>query len=252
MPAPSDVWLRAWRKSPRALARLIIFPHAGGSASFYRVWAFDLPMIDVRAVQYPGREDRISDRFVSDLRELALGIGEALAPMADLPLVLLGHSMGAVVAYEVAKWLLYSRNASVHRLVVSSRSAPHRQRSSLIHLLDDEDLVAELVRLGGTPNMVFHHPELRELVLPAIRNDFRLIETFRSRTRQLLDCPISAWIGDQDSNTTAEGARGWAELTRGIFELRVFQGNHFYIASHHQQLAQQILDYLALKFRLDS
>jgi pyochelin biosynthetic protein PchC len=104
---------------------------------------------------------------------------------------------------------------------------------------DDEGLLAVLARLGGTPKVLRDNPELCALVLPALRNDYRLIERYEPRSTQLLKCPISAWIGDEDSEVTVEEARGWAAYTLAAFDLRVFVGNHFYLISRGGELMEE-------------
>ena len=244
MKTRSELWLRGWRATSSASARLVLFPHAGGGASFYRRWADDLSGMDVRVVQYPGREDRIDDAYCSDLHELAAHVGRAVAPLADLPLIFFGHSMGATVAYEVAGHLQCEGVPRVEHLFVSGQPAPTHPRGDSVHLRDDEELVEELVRLGATSRAFLDNPALRDLVLPAVREDYRLIETYGPRPGQLLQCPITACLGDRDHETTVDEMRGWAEHTWGEFTLRMFSGDHFYLASLPPELARVLLDCL--------
>jgi pyochelin biosynthesis protein PchC len=240
----SETWLRSFRTVTHATARLLVFPHAGGSASFYRGWVDDLPAtVDVRVVQYPGREDRIHDPFASDLHELASGIAAALTPLVDVPVALFGHSMGAVVAYEVALRLERERTARLH-LFVSGRRAPQSRLGGSVHRQDEERLIAELARLGGTATTALQNAELRALVLPSVRDDYRLIETYEPRAGELLNCSITACLGDRDPEADVDEMRAWKERTRASFELRVFPGDHFYFLPRRQELAREILGLL--------
>jgi pyochelin biosynthetic protein PchC len=202
----------------------VCLPHAGGTAGFYLSWAANAPAdLEVLAVQYPGREDRITEPCPSDLDELASAIAAALAPLADRPLVLFGHSLGAIVAYEVA------RIFQPDHLVVSGRRAPSDPPGGDVHRRPDLDMVDELVRLGGTGSALLRQPEARSVFLPAIRADFRLAETYRHRPGPEPSCPLTAVIGTGDTEVNAAQARRWATHTTADFALHLLPGGHFYL-----------------------
>ncbi|MEU4377027.1 thioesterase II family protein [Pseudonocardia alni] len=234
----TDLWFRRFRtadddRPPRA--RLLCFPHAGGAASYFAGLSGRLrPDVDVVAVQYPGRQDRRGEPFATDLATLADRIVEQLGdgPAPDgLPLALFGHSMGATVAYEVARRLERDHERPVDRLVVSARNAPSEHRSAGIHRLDDAGVVAELRRIGGTGGELLADPEMLQLVLPAVRADYTAAETYAWVPGPPLRAPIDGLCGDRDPRVAPEDLRGWAAHTAGGFTLRSVPGDHFYFGA---------------------
>jgi pyochelin biosynthetic protein PchC len=227
--ARPDPWLRRPERGEPTQSVLICFPHAGGAASFYTAWSPLLPpWLDLLAVQYPGREDRLLDAQPGDLHELADLITGALEGLRGRPVALFGHSMGAAVAYEVACRLEKRRQQPLMYLVVSGFPPPGRLRRTDIHLRDDEGVVAELMRLAPG-NEALRERQLVELMLPTIRNDCRIIECYQP-SGIVLSCPVLALIGDRDPDISVDDMQGWQELTRGPFTTRVFPGDHFYLS----------------------
>ncbi|WP_007023872.1 thioesterase II family protein [Saccharomonospora iraqiensis] len=227
--AADSLWIRRFHPSEQARNRVVCFPHAGGSASYYfTVSAALAPHTEVLVVQYPGRQDRRNEPCVTSLVELADAIAVELKSWQDLPLVLFGHSMGATLAYEVA---LRLEAAGVQPLTVftSGRRAPSTHREERVHELDDQGIVDELRRLDGTHGGVLDDAELRELFLPVIRGDYTAIETYQYVPGAMLRCPIHALLGERDPRATIEEARAWANHTDGEFSLTTFPGGHFYL-----------------------
>jgi pyochelin biosynthetic protein PchC len=242
--ARNETCLRFWRIATRPAWRLICFPHAGGSASFFRPWEQEVPAtVEVGAVQYSGREDRINDVFVDDIGELISEITRAVVPLCDVPLALFGHSMGATIAFEVARSLQLEHGYQVGRLFVSAQPAPHMQRAAtFIHRRDDREVLSELSRLGIGSSALTGSPELCGLVLPAVRNDYRLMEeSYQPRREPLLDCPVNAALGDTDAEATPLEMAGWGACTRGSFELRLLEGDHFYLVPRRRELVRGML-----------
>lgn len=240
------LWFRRPRPTPAARMRLLCCPPAGAGAGFYRGWGRLLPAeLEVLTVQYPGREDRIAEPSIATMAQLADGIAEAAQLLTDLPLALFGHSMGAAVAHEVAR-RLEGTGIRIEHLFVSGRPPPHRQRLKEIHRRDDDGVVAEITRLGGTPPAVLADAALRAMLLPPIRSDFRLIETYAGAIDPQLRAPVSALIGEADSEVDAVEAAAWAEATRGAFHLGLYPGGHFYLQAEAARLIRDIAARLPL------
>ncbi|MFE3460078.1 alpha/beta fold hydrolase [Nocardiopsis aegyptia] len=232
-------WLRRLDARPQAGRILLCFPHAGGAASAYRAWPALVPGdIEPYAVQYPGRETRVREPLIDAMETLVKEALAAIEPELDRPVTVFGHSMGASVAHEFTLALSRLRPGLVQRLVVSARPGPFAQRAPArpVHERDDAGVRAALDALGGGGGEVLDHPELWELLLPMIRNDFRLIERYRPGSG-VLDVDVTAFAGDADPSMRAELIEAWEAATTGRFTARVLSGGHFYL---HEHLAEVV------------
>ncbi|MFJ1709059.1 thioesterase II family protein [Kitasatospora sp. NPDC088346] len=240
----SDRWIRRYHPTESAPVRLVCFPHAGGSASYWHPLSTVLrPEVDVLAVQYPGRQDRFTETPLTDIGELAAQVVTALGRPDGRPLALLGHSMGAVIAYETARRLERTGAGPAH-LFVSGRRAPDRGRPETIHRLGEEELVAHTAALGGTDPSLLADPEIRALALPALRADYAALAGYRPDPPRPLGCPVTALVGDADPVTSEEDARAWERYSGGAFELDVFPGGHFYLNGRHEEIAAVVSHHL--------
>jgi surfactin synthase thioesterase subunit len=185
----------------------------------------------VCAVQLPGRESRLREPPVASIPGLVSALAPALSPLLDLPFAFFGHSMGAVLAAEVARALRAGGGPVPAHLIVSSRRPPHVPGPETpLHVLPDPEFVAELERrYGGIPAEVKQHADLLALLLPAIRADVRALETHRPPPRPPLPCPISAFGGSDDRLAPREQLDAWRSETSAAFRVRVFPGGHFYL-----------------------
>ncbi|WP_150254515.1 thioesterase II family protein [Nocardiopsis deserti] len=243
MPTTTDTtWLRRYHSAPEAAARLVCFPYAGGAASFYHpVSAALAPDVDVLALQLPGRQDRRGDPCVDDLATMADLVADVLRGHTDLPLGFFGHSMGAVLAFEVARRLVEA-GGGPDFLMVSGRRAPSRRRPGRVHLMDDEGLVDELRRNGATDPRVLDDEELRHMVLRSVRNDYRAIETYVCDEGAVVPCPVHVLTGQSDPQTTLDEARAWEEHTESTCTVQEFSGGHFFLTGHVETINGLIRD----------
>ncbi|WP_229402155.1 thioesterase II family protein [Micromonospora okii] len=225
-----EKWLRRFHATPDCAARLVCLPHAGGSASFFHPVSRALaPTVEVLAVQYPGRQDRRREPPVDNIPDLAEQVLGALRHLDDRPLALFGHSMGAVLGYELA---LRMRDAGLPppaHLFVSGRRAPSRYRDERVHEVSDAQIVSELRALNGTDAVMLADPEVLDMILPAIRADYRAVETYRHDPARRLDCPVTVFTGDSDPRVSVDEARAWGEHTTGPTDLHVLPGGHFFL-----------------------
>ncbi|WSG46757.1 alpha/beta fold hydrolase [Dactylosporangium sp. NBC_01737] len=203
-----------------------------GAASYYRPMAAALaPAADVLAVQYPGRQDRRDEPCEADLGRLADRVAEALEGWTDRPLAFFGHSMGAVVGFEVVRRLEAAGAAPV-RLFASGRRGPACRRDTPpVHLGDDAHVLAELRRLSGTDATLLGDDEVVRMILPAIRGDYTAIETYECPPGAAVAAPITVLTGDSDPQTTMAEAGAWRAHTTSGFDLAVFPGGHFFLNS---------------------
>ncbi|HEV8561011.1 MAG TPA: alpha/beta fold hydrolase [Actinophytocola sp.] len=240
-------WIRRFHPAPDRPVRLVLLPHAGGSASFYLPLSEALSaQVDVLTIQYPGRLDRLSEPCLSTIEELTDGVLAELVPWLDRPTVLFGHSMGAAVAFEVAGRLEREHGVVPRHLVVSGRREPADNRDETVHLRDDDGLLDEVAALSGTDPRVFAEPELRAMILPALRADYRAIETYTYRPGPPLRCPILALTGGADPRVSVEEAGRWCDYTTGQFDLEIFPGGHFYLTDQRTAVASAVLSRLGL------
>jgi surfactin synthase thioesterase subunit len=243
--ADDGPWVRRFHPSPDAGNRLICFPHAGSSASYFYPVSTAMPSaIEVLAIQYPGRHDRRHESNVEDLGELADSIFAAIAGRCEGRVTFFGHSMGATLAFEVARRMQRTGLRAPGSLIVSGRRGPTTHRVGTLHQKDDAALIADMKLLSGTDVRIFSDPELMHMILPPTRSDYKAIETYRYDPGPRLSCPILALVGDTDPRTTIDEARDWGQHTSSDFELQVFPGGHFYLSERPAEVIKTISDYI--------
>ncbi|MEU2513098.1 thioesterase II family protein [Streptomyces syringium] len=240
-----ELWIRRFRPSSGSALPLVCFPHAGGSASTYVAFSEALSTsVEVLAVQYPGRQDRRWEAPGRTVAELADAVTDALADRPGRPVALFGHSMGGAIAFEVAR-RLEARGRAPVALFVSGRRAPSRHREVLgVEPPTDEEIVAELKRLGGTDAAVLADAALMRMLLPVVRADYRVAGSYRGEPGAAVGCPLTVLVGDRDPETTIEEAGAWEAHTTGAFAMRVCPGGHFFLDSNRSEVIDVIADVL--------
>ena len=228
--------------------RLFCFPYAGGSSRIFQNWPKLFPnTIEVCPLQYPGRGNRLREQAFKSITALAADITESLLPLFDVPFAFFGHSMGATVAFEVARQLRRSNNPLPTHLLVSGCSAPHLPKDDLFYNLPEPEFIHELRLLKGTPVEVLEHPELMQLLLPMLRADFEAVQTYEYVPEAPLSCPISAYGGSEDEEVLEPDLEAWREHTTGPFTLQILKGDHFYLHTSESLLTRTLIPKLVFK-----
>lgn len=230
--AAADRWLKVFEPRPEASLRLFCFPYAGGGASVYRLWPRGLPAgVEVVGVQPPGRESRWRDepfRHVAPMADEAL---RGLEANLDRPFAFFGHSMGAILAFEVARRLAVRGGSTPRHLIVSGRPAPTVPESHPpIHDLPREEFIEQIRRYSGTPEEVLRNDELMSLLEPLLRADFSVSESYEhSPDGPRLSLPLTALGGTDDQDVPVADLDAWSEQTSGPFRKHVVEGGHFFV-----------------------
>jgi surfactin synthase thioesterase subunit len=242
-PAPAAIAGNRWvlrHTAPQAIVRLFCFPYAGAGASAFRSWAALLPpWVELSAVQLPGRENRVGEPPRRRLTDLVREACEALAPLLDPPYAFFGHSLGALVAFELCRAFRRAGWPLPDLLFVSAHAAPQLAylRRLLSHLPDPE-LLHELRRYDGTPEAVFENAELVKLLLPVVRADFELLDTYSYAAEPPFEFPICAFAALDDPEVRFPDVEAWRKQTTSGFAMRQYLGGHLFL----QQAAADVVD----------
>ncbi|ABW31723.1 thioesterase II family protein [Acaryochloris marina] len=239
-PSPKlNHWIKAITVRSNAGLRLFCFHYAGGNAFVFRNWANQvLDGVDVYAVELPGHGTRLAEPPCNRMECLIQDLKAALMPYLKPPFAFFGHSMGALISYELAQALRKEDLSPLH-LFVSGYRAPHvPDDEPPIHTLPTADFLNALRCYNGTPEAILQNSELMELLLPTLRADFALLEAYQYRSRPLLDCPITAFGGAEDWKASAEEIKAWRSHTQSKFLFYRFPGDHFFVHSAQSSLLQ--------------
>ncbi|KAA3647730.1 MAG: thioesterase [Chloroflexi bacterium] len=245
MTMSENKWLVNFRPNPEAHMRLFCFPYAGGNANIYRNWGDLLtPEIEVVGIQLPGHGTRIKEIAFTRLPPTIRALLASIQPVLNRPFALFGHSLGALLAYHLALELT-SLHISPEILFVSASKAPKQQATNGIHSLDDAVFVNQIKELNGTPEAIFASQELLNMMIPILRADFAMAETYALEKKPLLDIPIVGMSGNRDVRNTQKDMAAWANFTSGIFVNVSFPGDHFFIQSQEAALTNIISEHTA-------
>jgi medium-chain acyl-[acyl-carrier-protein] hydrolase len=237
-------WIVGGRTSPDALCRLFCLPHSGSGAFQFASWKNSLPQaLDICPIQLPGRENRLRERPFTRIQIIVENLALELSGYLDRPYMLYGYSLGALVAFELARELRRRKIQAPLSVYALARRAPHLpQHDAPIHHLPDDLFLAEVARrYGQMPVIIKQDVELMKLLIPVLRADMTALETYIYKEEDPLDCPIYAFGGDSDSMTTAQDLEAWRLHTTRAFELKIFHGDHFFIRNNQQSVFNAIV-----------
>jgi medium-chain acyl-[acyl-carrier-protein] hydrolase len=237
-----DTWIAYRKPNPRARLRLFCFPHAGTGASIFRNWSDGLPAdVDVCPVEFPGRGTRLMQAPSTRLTPLVQALALGLAPLLHEPFAFFGHSLGALVAFELARQLRRQSGVGPMRLFVSAARAPQiPTRNCPMHALPEAELLGELGRLNGIPEKVLEDKDIMQIMLPILRADLAVYETYVYLAEHPLPCPISGFGGLRDDRVSYGDLEAWRDQTSASFSLTMFPGDHFFLNPARPLLLQVV------------
>lgn len=240
-------WLVRFNRCSRPRLRLLCFPFAGGSASYFLRWARLIPgEVELVGIQYPGRCSRLSEPGMTCLSSLIEAAAQAVAPLLDIGrMAFFGHSMGALVAYEVARWLCARGLGGPDHLFLSGRQAPGRSSPGPIpSILSDDALLGFLRRLGGMPEAVLNDGTLMAMILPGLRADLQALATWRYQPHKPLNIPLTIFCGEHDPEVLPSSMSSWAQQTTKYFSEHVLPGGHFFLNDHSESVLEIVIEAL--------
>lgn len=242
----AESWLGWYKANPQARLRLFCFPYGGGGAAAFRTWQNHFPAtVEVCPVQIPGREGRLNEPRATRLISLVEDIAESLSELFDKPFAFFGHSLGALIAFELARQLRRDHSAQPVHLFASGRRAPHIPDSSPhIYNLPAHEFIAALSRRSYVPKEILERPRLLEFVTPTLRADYEMVQTYAYKPEAPFDFPITAFGGTEDVDETAEHIEAWKSQTHASFTLHMFPEGHFFVQSSQPALLQVIAEQL--------
>jgi medium-chain acyl-[acyl-carrier-protein] hydrolase len=240
--AVTSSWVTCPQPNPQAKMRLFCFPYAGGSAQLYHKWSAKLPAsVEVCPIQLPGRGNRMREPAFEQLMPLVKAISKALLPYLNKPFSFFGYSMGAMISFELTRLLQAEYALKPAHFFVAGRTAPQIENTEPhTYHLPETEFLQSLKDLNGTPKALLANAELMQLMTPLLRADFEVCQTYAYVPGPRLDCPMSVYGGTQDDHVSLEAYEAWKEQTSGPFKLTMYEGDHFFIHSHQQELLQAL------------
>ncbi|MFI6044691.1 thioesterase II family protein [Nocardia sp. NPDC051321] len=238
---PRESWWVCHRRRPAATCRLFCFSYAGGGPSVFRPWADAMPQdVEVRTAQLPGRAARVAEPAYRRMEPLVLELQRAIEPHLDMPFAFFGHSMGALIAFELTRRLRAAEAPLPTTLLLAAFRAPQLPNPNIkIHHLPDEVLKTVLLK-EGTPRQVVDDDALMRAALPTLRADLELCDTYRYNAEPPLEVPMSVFGGDQDARVSAADLGQWRAQAGATFRLTTLPGSHFFIHSAQDLLLAQV------------
>ncbi len=248
----SNKWIVIPTARPAAKIILLCFPFAGGSSHSFRTWTSVLPpTVELRIVELPGHGTRLSEPLAENLFDLVEPIARNIVQTSDRPFAIFGHSMGALLGFEVALFLQNHLQTLPEHVFLSGHGAPGRPRHEPeIHHLPKPQFLAKIKEYNGTPKEVLENTELMDLMFPILKADFKICETYAHQNTGRLNSPLTVMGGIQDPSTTREDLEAWKQFTTQAFNLRLFPGDHFYLLQQKINLLKAILTDINSHFNL--
>lgn len=251
-----NTWLTCLQPNPEAKLRLFCFHYAGGGALIFRNWPYYFSSsIELCAVELPGRGKRLLEPAYTKMKPLIQALSLALHSYLDKPFVFFGHSMGGLVSFELARQLRREYDITPQHLFVSGCRAPQiPDPDPPLHQLSNSEFIEELRRYNGTPEAILQNQELMDLLLPCLRADFAVLETYNYQSEPPLTFGITAFSGSEDQQVSQAEMLAWEDQTTADFYLKTLPGDHFFIQSHQslllQLLSQEMTNILRALIRL--
>lgn len=242
-------WITCPFPQPEAVLRIFCLPFAGGGASIYRGWGKLLgPAVEVCPIQLPGRENRFSEPAFKEAQALAQALASQLQLYSDKPFVIYGHSMGALVAFELTRVLKANGMTMPQSLILGAHRAAHLPRTrETLYNLDDKTFIERLQRFGGFPQEVLDSADLLQFLMPTLKADFTLCDTYSYSDQQPLDCPIHIFSGSADPEAPPTVMEAWRQHTSADAHLHIFEAGHFFIRSDLEQVIDTLKTLLPLQ-----
>lgn len=243
----SNHWFVCPQPNPKAATRLFFFPYTGGGPAVFSKWCREFPDdIEAWIAHYPGRGSRHNEPPIENIVILVERLSQAIQSLLDKPFAFFGHSLGGLVAFELARNLRQSNLPQPVTLFISACGAPHIADPHMpVHALPDDEFLNSLKDLNGIASEVLYHPELMQLLLPILRADFELFETYQFVSTSPIDCPIVAFGGLNDPRVSRERIEAWALYTSSHFESKFFHGDHFFINTSKESIIAEIFSSLS-------
>lgn len=221
--------------------KLIAFPYGGASYPVFAGWSDLLsPAIELWAVCPPGRGPRLNKASFTELTPMVDAAYDWVSPLLDTEYFFLGHSLGSLVAFELTRKIRRGGGRLPNRLFVSGASSPDRIDPPKTSHLPEREFKERLKEINGTPPEILDHAELMDLLLPALRADFQILENYDYRPEPPLECPITAFGGTNDPEVSVADVQAWTKETNGRFQAQIYDGDHFFIHEHYAEMIKII------------
>lgn len=247
-------WFVNYSQSSNPTYKIICFHPAGGSASQFRTWPAHLPgEISILALQLPGREERFNERKITEFSSLIPIIAEQFMSHLTTPYVIVGHSLGALIGFEIVRHFQLTKQQLPEFLVIAAKEPPTVHKiPSRPEIMDDEWLLRRLKSYSSVPEDLFQFDEFKEIFMPYIRSDFLLLNSYRYNSSPQLKVPVIALHGNEDRTVELNKIRSWSNLTGHSFKLKTFKGGHFFIRDSEKEVLKYLYSFFKTRNSISS